>query len=482
MRTTALLTLASFGMAFAATQAQGQLQPPTTARPVSLHYTYYTQDDDAAPSPSDVPPPPVEDAVPDAPMPDTVVPDTAAGAPVVEHGAVAEDVGNGVMAAPADDDYDYECEDEGPVRLFNGCGGIDIYGHMSFGIYGNDNGNRSGIGNAPLGFRNVSDGATFDQFWLTAEKALDDCCPSWGFRIDYVFGADGPDTTAFGDQSKFDFRWQSSRDYGSALPQAYAQYGTSDFNVKVGHFYTIIGYEVVSAPENFFYSHAYTMYYGEPFTHTGILAERSMMCDQMTVWAGWTNGWDSYYGDHLDASTFLGGASYAVNDCLSVTYATVWGDHGDGTARGGVPSNAGDIYMHSVVVDYQINECMQYVFQSDYANNRIAGAHNEWYGVNQYLFYTLSDCYKLGARFEWFNDADGVRIVNNDAVGTAIGPDVDYYSVTLGLNYTPNNNIILRPEVRWDWADGGTPFNPNAAGVGTVDDQFYYGMDLIVLF
>ena len=42
-------------------------------------------------------------------------------------------------------------------------------------------------------------------------------------------------------------------------------------NVKAGHFYTPIGYESVPAPDNFFYTHAYTMQYGEPFTHTGLL-------------------------------------------------------------------------------------------------------------------------------------------------------------------------------------------------------------------
>ena len=57
------------------------------------------------------------------------------------------------------------------------------------------------------------------------------------------------------------------------MPQAYAEVGYNDLTVKVGHFYTIIGYEVVPAPDNFFYSHAYTMQYGEPFTHTGMLGD-----------------------------------------------------------------------------------------------------------------------------------------------------------------------------------------------------------------
>ena len=57
--------------------------------------------------------------------------------------------------------------------------------------------------------------------------------------------------------------------YAWALPQAYAELADCDVSVKLGHFYTPVGYEVVTSPDNFFYSHAFTMYNSEPFTHTG---------------------------------------------------------------------------------------------------------------------------------------------------------------------------------------------------------------------
>ncbi len=92
-----------------------------------------------------------------------------------------------------------------------------------------------------------------------------------GGRIDYIYGTDGPDTQAFGiDNDHWDNGWDNGNDYGSAIPQLYMEAGYGDLSVKVGHFYTIIGYEVVQAPDNFFYSHAYTMYNSEPFTHTGV--------------------------------------------------------------------------------------------------------------------------------------------------------------------------------------------------------------------
>lgn len=35
--------------------------------------------------------------------------------------------------------------------------------------------------------------------------------------------------------------------------------------------FTMVGFDVVGAPDNFFYSHSFTMYNSEPFTHTGVL-------------------------------------------------------------------------------------------------------------------------------------------------------------------------------------------------------------------
>ncbi|MCA9270051.1 MAG: porin [Planctomycetales bacterium] len=440
--------------ALSAGATHAQLRQPVAAQPISLNLAYYAQGDrveQTQASPSDV--------VPEEPVP-----------PVP--GSEAD------MAPAAADDCSV-CDEDGPIHLFHEtCSGIQVGGWISAGTYYNTNGNTASNANNPIAFQDVF-GPSLDQAWIYAEKALDtECGCDWGFRVDYLYGADSNNTDAFGDQSAFDFRWDSSPQYGSALPQAYVQYGCCDWNVKVGHFYTIIGYEVVGAPNNFFYTHAYTMNYGEPFTHTGVLFEKSACCDQVTLWGGWTNGWDAYYGNHLQASTFLGGASYAISDSQTLTWACTVGDYGDGTARNGVASNSGNIYMQSVVYDWQINECMEYVFQSDYGRNwdRTAGPTSaEWYGINQYFFYTLSSCYKAGLRLEWFDDADGARVLGSTG-------STNYYSITAGLNYTPNANIIIRPEVRYDWANGSTPFNPNAAGVGTDADCMYYGADFILIY
>ncbi len=356
-----------------------------------------------------------------------------------------------------------------PWHLFGTtCRGVQVGGWISGGATINGHGNRTGTGNAPLGFNNVADGLVLNQLWAYAVKEADTggCGTDWGFRVDYVFGADGPDTQAFGDEG-FDFGWNSSRDYGSAIPQLYFELAYNDLSVKLGHFYTNVGYEVVQATGNFFYSHSYTQYYGEPFTHTGVLASYQYT-DQTELLGGWTMGWDSGFDNFNDASTFLGGIAYTVNNYTTLTWAVVAGDFGDGT-----PNNNGDIYMNSIVLDIQLTDRLEYVLQHDLGiNDGLGAGDNEWYGVNQYLFYTINDCWALGGRVEWFRDDDGARIgVNGAGAG-------NYYGATAGVNWSPRANLRVRPEVRWDWFDGmGLPFDN-----GTRDEMFTFGIDAVFTF
>ena len=70
------------------------------------------------------------------------------------------------------------------------------------------------------------------------------------------------------------------------LPRAYSSF--SYFR----HTYELVGYEVVPAPDNFFYSHAYTLYASEPFTHTGWYRQAPRI-KGFAPYGGWTMGWDT---------------------------------------------------------------------------------------------------------------------------------------------------------------------------------------------
>ncbi len=302
------------------------------------------------------------------------------------------------------------------------------------------------------------------QMYLYAEKVADGSC-GWGFggRVDVLYGTDAQNTQSFGNNpGNFDYQngWDHGV-YGWAMPQLYAEAAYGDLSVKVGHFYTLLGYQVVPATGNFFYSIPYTFNFSEAFTHTGALATYNAS-DELTLYGGWTAGWDTGFDQFGGGSSFLGGASVQATDDVAVTYILTAGD------LGWIGNNG---YTHSIVAIADLSDKMQYVFQSDVVgvDNSVNanGGHYDTIGINQYLFYTFNDCWKAGARVEWWK-ADGVSV----------------NEMAYGLNYRPMANVLLRPEIRYNWSP-----SDNLPNVLTAlgQDQAYlnqtiFAMDLILTF
>nr|WP_231603637.1 outer membrane beta-barrel protein [Neorhodopirellula pilleata] len=369
-----------------------------------------------------------------------------------------------------------DCGDCGgdPCSLFGDIGhGITVGGWAQIGYHS---------AAVPL-FNNRPDEVQLQQGWLYAEKAID---TSNGFdiggRLDYVYGTDAQNTQAFGiANDHWDNGWDNggANGYGHALPQAYAELGYGDLSVKLGHFYTIIGWEVVGAPGNFFYSHAYTFNNSEPFTHTGALATYSAT-DDLTVWGGYSLGWDSGFEDNGDA--YLGGASLGLTDNITAIYASTFGRFNE---RQGTAEGAETGYMHSLIFDVTLSDKLQYIFQNDVLETDLANGDigRSTVGINQYLLYSINDCLAIGSRFEWWHvDSNSVGL--GGVTGAPSADDVDVYALTFGLNYKPHSNVVMRPEIRWDWVDtsaaalAATPISLEDRD----DSQFTFGMDTIFLF
>ena len=284
----------------------------------------------------------------------------------------------------------------------------------------------------------------------------------FGFRGDIMYGADAQDTQAFGEpapQNHWDTDWDNGI-YGWALPQAYGEVAMGDLSVKVGKFYTLIGYEVVPANGNFFYSHSFTMYNSEPFTHTGALGTWSAT-DNTTVYGGWVAGWDTGYdrfadGDDSRGSAAIFGVGQKFGEVLTLTYIGLAGDMGVN----------GEGYNHSVVADFALSDKWQYVFQTDYVHLNFDSI-----GVNNFLFYTINDKLKLGGRAEWWK--------TNLLTG---GPWESAYQVTAGVNIMPTANVTIRPEYRYQWGSGAITNLAGNSGQNAVVDDGIFGIDCIVTF
>jgi hypothetical protein len=375
-----------------------------------------------------------------------------------------------------------------PCR-FRGLG-IDFGGWIDQGI--TFNGRRPADRfNGPVTFNDRDTEYQLNQFWLFARREANTGGYGWdiGGRVDLLYGTDSRFDTSLG----LDDSWgDSSRFYGLVMPQLYMDFAVNDLTMRIGHFDTIIGYEVVQAPENFFYSHSYAMQYGEPFTHTGVLAIYEMS-DRVTIKAGIDRGWDKWEDNNKDYS-FLGGVGLSsCDEATTLDFAISSGAYDDA----GLDNRT----MYSLVLARKISRRLSYVIQHDWGMDDNGGVslgggafeNGEWYGVNQYLFYELNCDWQLGLRFEWFRDDDGTRVGGIGAPkGWALGPDIaadqigwagNFYEISLGLNWKPRSNIVVRPECRWDWYRGpvdGVGNLPYHAGSSL--DQFTFATDLIITF
>ncbi|MFU8789329.1 MAG: porin [Methylobacter sp.] len=349
--------------------------------------------------------------------------------------------------------------------------GINVGGWVSSGVSGNIDSPEDRF-NGPVTFGDRANEFGMQQLYGYIEREVNTEGGSWdfGFRADILYGTDARFTT----QGNFDNNLildSSSRFYKLAFPQVYATVFApigNGLTTKIGHFYTIIGNEVVTAPDNFFFSHAYTMQYGEPFTHTGILSSYPVN-KNITLTGGVVSGWDSFF---QEPANFLGGATYTTdNEKTSLAFSMITGDVVRGETRHRT--------MYSVVLSHDITDTLHYTLQHDLGIEEKSASADaaKWYGINQYLTYDINDKLGAGVRLEWFRDEDGARVGAIGNGNTMPGGKNHYLAATVGLNYSPISWLTLRPEVRYDHATENDAYND-----GVSNDQLLISADAIVRF
>lgn len=477
----ALVALGVAGLTAFAQQSNAQsLQQPASY--TSYTYDAYAQDEEAA-SPSDEP---------------------AAPEPADEGDMAGMDMDADDDAATEEAEECDECaetEDEGPYRVFKGCWldehNIEIAGWVNGSFTWNPDEPASGYNN-PVTFTDRANEGQLNQFVWYAHKKIDSTCGfDVGGRVDLLYGTDYWYTTALGLETETNGTQKWNQDnpndpvrgadqYGLAMPQLYAEFGYYDLSVKVGHYYTPVGYETVAAPGNFFITHSYTHQYNEPFTNTGAVATYKMS-DRLSVLGGFDRGWDKWEDDNDSLSGMAGFLWTSRNKKVTVYWTGTSGD------EVGVSGISGNRTLSSTVVTINLTDKWQYLIQNDTtwqddaAQAPFGGPVEdaEGYGINQMLYYTINDCWKVGARAEWFRDDDGARVQFFDGLTDNAA---NYYETSLGVNYFPNKNVVIRSDARWDWSDGRLP---PSAGTGSpfvvypYDDlsdghQFLWATDVIV--
>jgi hypothetical protein len=353
---------------------------------------------------------------------------------------------------------------------------IDIRGWMDMGFTWNPDSPINRF-NGEVGYNDRANEFQFNQVYLIIEKVTktDECnCIDTGFRADLLYGTDRRYPAATG----WDDEWNlGHRFYGLIMPQLYGDVAVNNLILRTGHILAPCGNESVMAPENFFYSHSYSFLYGQPTTLTGESAIYKVN-DKFSFNAGLDSGWNNWInpGDRVN---YMGGFNWTSCDEKRTLAAEVF----VGDQLVGVDSTRS---LLNIVFTQKLGPKWVYALETNFAYDQaliavpgIAGPgsrkHADWNGVANYLTYTINDCWSWGIRYEYFNDDDGA-VVQQVGPPSAGPVPSDYSAATMGLNYKPNKNVVVRTELRYDHSTA--PVFENF----TTKDQFLWGTDLIVRF
>jgi hypothetical protein len=306
--------------------------------------------------------------------------------------------------------------------------------------------------NLPMGFNYRANEFLLQQNWVRFERSVvttGTTEPSFGFRNDWILpGSDyrftlprgifnGQLTAAGGEPQRYGI------DPIQFYAEAYFPTIAHGLDVKVGRIFCQYGVESNAAVDNALWSHAYTFIY-DPFTHTGVMGTLALT-DTWSFQAGMMLGSDDFI-DPVDTPTGMGSIKWAPpggRDSVLFSFIV-------GSGRFNQSRNFHNPEVFDLVWTHKLNARLTYNFETLYGftYNVPETGFADWMGAINYLTYTLTPRLNANARLEFFDDFQGQRT----------GFPGLYTALTIGLNFRPRADIILRPEIRYDYNDRSRPF------------------------
>jgi len=367
-----------------------------------------------------------------------------------------------------------------PYSLFGKCCwtdrlGIKVGGWVQQGITFNADDPASHF-NGPVALNDQHARYQLNQAWIYLDRQAqtDGCGFALGGHLDLVYGTDW----RFGINTGLEDRiTPTDQEYGFVMPQAYVDVAWNDLTVRMGHYAGLLSYEQVPSVLNFFYSHSYTMGYGEPLLVTGVNANYKVG-DMLAVDAGFHRGW-MRWEDNNNSMDLMGGVTWT--SCSQATKIRFMMNYGPQD-----PGGEFDTFTYSLMLDQKISEKFSYALQQVTGVTDLGPTNADYYSFVNYFMYKINPCWTAGLRYEWFRDEDGTRVAGLGSIGrfgwnSPPGYAGDFNAISAGLNWRPHANIVVRPELRYDWFGGdvaaGLPFDDGASA-----KQWLLGTDVIVTF
>jgi hypothetical protein len=328
--------------------------------------------------------------------------------------------------------------------------GIRFWGFVETGFTGRLMGGQDPLPGRFYDARRVND-LRLNQFDITAERPYDATKNfDFGARFDFLFGGDAKLTHAAG---LMDAAGEGNGEAWTDLLQGYGQLWfktgkDSGLEIDGGKFVELAGIEYVQSAQNALYSHSYLFNFAEPTTNTGAYA-KYILSPELYGYAGVVEGWD-VFNDNNNAVTYIAGGGWSSKEQVgSHPRAQVLLNVLTGPEQA---KNSRDYRtLTDVVLCYYWTDKLSEMVNIDWlTEENVPGVGRaNAYGPAHYLTYTFNDYLSATWRIEWFRDDGGSRT----------GVDCSWYESTWGLGITPCpndkvlKNLVIRPELRWDWAD-----------------------------
>jgi hypothetical protein len=234
-----------------------------------------------------------------------------------------------------------------------------------------------------------------------------------------------------------------------AIKQAYFTYKFTDkFSMTAGQFGTHIGYEVIDAPANFNYSLS-NLFNNGPFYHAGLKATYAFS-DKASLMVGVVNNVDGL-GDNNRAKGIISQLYIQPTAGWNVYLNYIGSNEANTDSIGNQPEGLYQVF--DLTTSFQITEKFLLGLNAAYGSQKgdFQGAGGptgteSWSGVAVYANTALTDNFGIGARYEYFNNDNGVRaLLTRGGAGTKVN------SVTLTGNISlADGHILVKPEFRLD--------------------------------
>jgi hypothetical protein len=235
-----------------------------------------------------------------------------------------------------------------------------------------------------------------------------------------------------------------------SIKQAFFKYYATDkLSFIAGQFGTHIGYELIDAPLNFFYSINNTFNSGIPFYHIGAKAEYQAT-DKVKLMLGVVNGTDML-NDNNRGKSIIGQVTLTPSDKTAVYFNYIGGNEANAQANG---KNVEDAFFQvfDLVASQKVGEkttlvawLMLGTLKGEFQGGTSFEERKSWGGATIYGMYDFTEKFSMGVRAEYFDNTNGVRAFKTNGLGT------DATTLTVTGNITlADGHLLLKPEFRLD--------------------------------